>query len=431
MPAVRRQAGRDHRAIRALALLLATAAVVALTTASAQAKNLYTLDTAADSSGPIVVDASGNGYITWLRTAASSSAADSVMFCKIPANGHCTTPMTLPLPAASNDSDGGTNQPYVVLAPDNEVWVVAPRYVLDDIVYWVSTDGGVHFSSAVDVNAPNDYASETSVDGVLLEPDEPYLTDTPPVAYFDIASSNPGVGYSWLPTNLVGGGSQMTGFQFTNPGAGGVAGATIGQQPDGYPLEAYWNLSSPSQVYFYRQTTGNGTVAQPIDAWTSSSTLVGDGYLPQLASGPRGLFLAYEAYPAGNYSDTPSVLDVEQYSATTNTFGAAKTLVTDPQADTSLHDGGTIDENASTGDVAVVWPKFGNSGGEMRLWISTNAGASFTYKGDIAKFGNSYSGSANLALNAKGGGFLTWQDGGGLKVADLAPIKTPKRHKKH
>jgi hypothetical protein len=200
---------------------------------------------------------------------------------------------------------------------------------------------------------------------------------------------------------------------------------------DGFPLEAYWNLSTPSQVYFYRQTTGNGTVAQPIDAWTSSSTLVGDGYLPQLASGPKGLFLAYEAYPAGKLNDTPSVLNVEQFNPTTNTFGAAKTLVTDPQADTSLHDGGTINENASTGDVAVVWPKFSSAGGgEMRLWVSTNGGTSFTNKGTIAKFGDSYSGSANLALNSSGGGFLTWQDGAGLEVADLAS-NAPRKHKKH
>jgi hypothetical protein len=420
---------RYRRATVAFALLLSMTGVAAFTAAAAQAKNLYTLDRTADSSGPIVVDAAGNGYITWLRKASSSSAPDSVMFCKIPANGSCKSPVTLPLPAASNDSDSGASQPYVALAANNEVWVVAPRYVRDDIVYWVSANGGENFGAPVDVSAPNDYAGETSVDGVLLEPTEPFLNANPPVAFFDIASSNPGVGYSWLPTNLVGGGSQMTGFQFTNPGPGGVAGASIGEQPDGYPLEAYWNLSTPYQVYFYRQTTGNGTVAQPIDAWTSTSTLVGDGYLPQLASGPKGLFLAYEAYPAGKLNDTPSVLDVEQFNPATNTFGAAKTLVTDPQADTSLHDGGTINENASTGDVAVVWPKFANVGGEMRLWISTNDGTSFTFKGSIAKFGNDYSGSANLALNSSGGGFLTWEDGGGLKVADLAPIAKHK-HKK-
>jgi hypothetical protein len=195
-----------HRRVAlAVALLLAAIAVTALSTASAYARNLYTLDRAADSNGPIVVDAAGHGYITWLRKASSSSAPDSVMFCKIPANGRCTTPIRLPLPAASDDSEGGTSQPYVVLAAHSEVWVVAPRYVLDDIVYWVSTNGGRRFSPPVDVNAPNDYAGGTSVDGVLLEPNEPYIGDTPPVAYFDIASTDPGVGYSWLPSNLVSG----------------------------------------------------------------------------------------------------------------------------------------------------------------------------------------------------------------------------------
>lgn len=426
-----RLARSDLRAAITRVLLLA-ALVTTLCAGFVQAKNLYTLDRLGDSSGPIVVDGGGNGYITWLRKASSPTVPDSVMFCKIPARSRCATPVVLPLPAASDDSDGGTDQPYVVLAPDNEVWVVAPRYVLNDIVYWVSTNGGVSFSAPVDVDAPDDYDGGTSADGVLLEPDEPSLSNTPPVAYFDIASNNPGVGYAWLPTNLVAGGTQMTGFDFTNPGSGGVAGATIGQQPDGYPLEAYWNDSTPSQVYFYRQTTANGDVAQPIDAWTSTPTFVGDGYLPQLASGRKGLFLAYEAYPAGRLNDTPSALDIEQFDPTTNAFGAAETLVTDPQADTSLHDGGTIDENASTGEIAVVWPTFGPGGDEMRLWISTNGGASFTYRGDIARFGAAYSGSANVAIDSKGGGFLTWQDGNGLEVADLVPIAKPKhKHKRH
>jgi hypothetical protein len=418
-----------RRSGAALALAL-TAVVLALTPGVAQAKNLYTLDAAADSSGPVVVDAAGNGYITWLRKANSPSLPDSVMFCKVPPAGRCTTPLTLPLPAGSNGADGATSQPYAVLAPDDEVWIVAPRYTLGDIVYWVSENGGQSFSAPVDVSAPNDYADGTNVDGVLLEPNEPYLTQTPPVAFFDIASTNPGVGYSWLPSNLVAGGSQMTGFDFTSPGSGGVGGASLGQQPDGFPLEAYWNDSSPSQVLFYRQTVGDGTVAQPIDAWTSTPTLVGDGYLPQLASGPKGLFLAYEAYPAGRLNDTPSVLDFARFNPTTESFGAARKLVTDPQADTSLHDGGTINENGVTGHIAVVWPLFGSAGDEMRLWLSTNGGSTFTTEGDIATFGSSYAGSASLALDGKNGGFLTWVDSQGLRVADLVPTARPSHRKK-
>jgi hypothetical protein len=79
-----------------------------------------------------------------------------------------------------------------------------------------------------------------------------------------------------------------------------------------------------------------------------------------------------------------------------------------------------------------VWPKFGSGGDEMRLWISTDGGTSFSDKGKIATFGAGYSGSANLALDGKGGGFLTWKDGRGLEVADLAPTTSPKpKHKKH
>jgi hypothetical protein len=425
------QSSAFARRLLAVALAVATVAVAMLSAAPAQAKNIYTLDRAADSSGPIVVDSAGNGYVTWLRTGATSSLPDSVMFCKIPANGRCKTPMTLALPAATDGADDGTSQPYVVLAPGNQVWVIAPRYVLGDIVIWLSQNGGANFNPAVDVTAPNDYAGETSVDGVLLEPSEPFIGQTPPVAYFDIASNNPGLGYSWLPTNLVAGGSEATSFQFANPGAGGVGGATIGEQPNGFPLEAYWNLSSPAQVFYYRQTAPNGSVAALSDAWTSTSTLVGDGYLPALASGPKGLFLAYEGYPASNFNDTPSVLEFTAYNATTGTFGTPKALVTDPQADTSLHDGGTIDENATTGEIGVLWPKFGEAGGVMRLWTSEDAGTQFTARGTVAKFGGGYSGTTNLALNAKGGGFLTYQDSAGLQLADLAPVTKAKRHKKH
>jgi hypothetical protein len=418
------------RRLRTVALAVATVAVAVLSAAPAQAKNIYTLDKTADSSGPIVVDSAGNGYVTWLRKGATSSLPDSVMFCKIPANGRCKAPTTLALPAASSGDDDGTSQPYVVLAPGNQVWVIAPRYVLDDIVYWLSPNGGASFNPPVDVNAPNDYAGETSVDGVLLEPSEPFIGQTPPVAYFDIASNNPGLGYSWLPTNLVAGGSEATEFEFANPGAGGVGGATIGEQPDGFPLEAYWNLSSPAQVLFYRQAAQNGSVAALSDAWTGGSTLVGDGYLPALAGGPKGLFLAYEGYPANHFNDTPSVLEFAAYNATTGSFGAPKALVTDPQADTSLHDGGTINENASTGEIGVLWPKFGNVGGAMRLWTSKDAGSQFTAQGTVATFGDAYAGTTSLALNNTGGGFLTYQDGAGLQLADLAPVKKTKRHKK-
>jgi hypothetical protein len=361
--------------------------------------------------------------VTWLHT----GSPETVMFCKIPANSSCRKPTTLPLPSGSNGEDDETSQPFPVLAAGNQVWVVAPRYVRGDILFWLSTNGGQSFNPPVDVTAPEDYADNTNVDQILLEPSEPFLGDVPPVAYFDIASSNPGLGFSWLPSNLVAGGSQKTGFQFESPGTGGVGGATLGEQPDGFPLEAYWLDNEPMEVRFYRQSAANGTVAQLPQAWTGPTT-VGDGYLPQLASGPHGLFLGYEAYPHSNTSLVPSVLDVSAYDSSTSTFGPPKALVTDPQSEVSLHSGGTIDENASTGELAVAWPKFARSGTVMRLWTSGN-GSTFKAVGDVAHVGFAYAGNAYLALNSKGNGFVTFQDHAGLELADLTPIKkTKKKH---
>jgi hypothetical protein len=416
---------------RALATLLRLCLLVALTAAmdaalcstQVQADQLAKLDANAASAGPIVVDSAGNGYVTWLKT----GSPETVMFCKIPANSSCKKPMTLPLPIGSNGEDDGTSQPFPVLAAANQVWVLAPRYVRGDIVYWLSTNGGQSFNPPVDVTAPEDYADNTNVDQILLEPTEPFLADVPPVAYFDIASSNPGLGFSWLPSNLVAGGSQKTGFQFESPGAGGVGGATLGEQPGGFPLEAYWLDGEPMEVRFYRQAAGNGTVAQLPQAWTGPTT-VGDGYLPQLAGGPHGLFLAYEAYPHSNISLVPSVLDVSAYDSSTSTFGPPKTLVTDPQSEVSRDNGGAIDENANTGELAVAWPKFAPSGTLLRLWTSSN-GSAFKAVGDVAKVGFAYAGNAYLALNSKGNGFVTFQDHGGLELADLTPIKKAK--KKH
>jgi hypothetical protein len=154
--------------------------------------------------------------------------------------------MTLPLPSGSNGEDDGTSQPFPALAAGNQVWVVAPRYVRGDIVFWLSTNGGQSFNPPVDVTAPEDYADNTNVDQILLEPSEPFLGDVPPVAYFDIASSNPGLGFSWLPSNLVAGGSQKTGFQFGRSSRAAGRSCAFGPQATGARSKssATWQTSA-------------------------------------------------------------------------------------------------------------------------------------------------------------------------------------------
>ncbi len=414
---------------RAVALAAAATATLGclLAAVPAQAKNLSTLDANADSGGQIVVDAAGNGYIAWLR----HGTPDLVMFCKIPANGRCANAINLPLPAA-NLSNGQPDQPFAVLGATNQVWVVAPRAALGDIVYWLSTNGGQSFGAPVDVSVAGDFAGGTTVADILLDPAEPSLTATPPVATFDIASTNPGLGYSLLPTNLAPGG-EATSFSFALPATPPVGTAALGEQPDGYPVEAYSTLGtgalgSPDTVYYFRQTVAAGSVAALYDAWASSATLVGPGYLPALAGGPKGLFLAYYGYVTEGLIGRPSVLRVLPYDKTTGQFEAPTALVVDRQNNTSSNAGGTINENAKTGELGVVWPKFGAGGTVMRLWTSKDGGAKFSGASSVAKIGAGYSGTAALAMNAKGGGFIAFQTSAGLQIANLAPIPKPKKH---
>ncbi len=62
----------------------------------------------------------------------------------------------------------------------------------------------------------------------------------------------------------------------------------------------------------------------------------------------------------------------------------------------------------------------------MRLWTSSNGGASFVAHGAVASIGHDFAGASNarLALASNGGGFLTFRDSGGLEVSDLVPLPT-------
>jgi hypothetical protein len=63
----------------------------------------------------------------------------------------------------------------------------------------------------------------------------------------------------------------------------------------------------------------------------------------------------------------------------------------------------------------------------MRLWTSKDGGAKFSGASSVAKVDGGYSGTAALAVNAKGGGFIAFQTSGGLQIANLAPIPKPKK----
>jgi hypothetical protein len=370
-------------------LLLALAALAPL----ARANDRFTLDAHAETPGNVIEDGAGNGYVAWTHEPSDPTLPNVPMFCKIPVGGSCTNPITLSIPGAVDDTESVSGV-FPVFGSGSTVYVVAPRYVKDDVVIWTSTNGGESFNAGT-VNAGG-YSGKTNPSSVLLHGSE-----------LLIGADNAGLGFSETPAA----GGPGHGFSFESPGVGGVAGSSLAVDSSGNPVEAYWNLSNPYEVLFYRYK-GTGHVYE--EANWAGPTSVAAGYESKLAGGASGLFLVSQDYPGGGTE--PTTLDVRRYAGTS--FGPPVALAHDSSVD--LFAGGAIAE-APSGLLAVAWPSF--DPGVMRLFTSSNGGASFS-ESEIAHLGSAYSdmNNAQLAIGDNGQGWLTYSDAAGLQVADLTPI---------
>ncbi|HEY5194506.1 MAG TPA: hypothetical protein VIJ39_11635 [Solirubrobacteraceae bacterium] len=404
---------------------------VALLPAAAQANNLFTLDPHAETSGPIVTESSGTGYVAWEHPATSASEPDVVLFCKIPRGGACTAPITLPLPAGPNEE---IIQPFVVLGrTPGVVYVVGPRYIKEEYtVIWTSTDGGVTFSPSNRV--PGGSPGKTGIGDVLLDPNTPSGAGSTE-DYFGMAGNNPGLAFGFTANEIVSG---STAFEFMHPGEGGVASSTLGyvthtvedsgtKKPIYPEIEAYYNESSPTpEVFFYRYYAKGGNVDGEEKGW-EGPIKVTDGYVPRLASGPGGLFmLSTDIAPGESLETQPSAIDVRKFNETTHTFGEPVQIAKIPTSAGTLFNSGDIYENPETGALYVAQPVIDSKGNYvMRLWESSDGGQTFHGERDIAKIGFAYSEVPRLAVAADGQGWLTFNDAGGLEVADLNALPTP------
>ena len=404
--------------------LLAVSFALALP-AGAQANNLFTLDSQADTSGPIVTDSSGNGYVAWSQP--NGVEADTTFFCKIPRGGSCTDPIVLPLPGATTSVEGIAQAFPVIGTQPGVVYVVAPRYVRNDTLIWSSINGGESFSAAK-VKDEGSYAGDTTVDDVLLAPGGSINT-TPSGELetndaFELASNNVGIGYSFTGNGLT---TLPTSFSFKEPGSF-PTGATLGfTNPAAGPntglVEAYWTLTNPYEVSFY-QYPGPGLPVKENVGWTGPKKVT-DGYLPRLASGPDGLFMVSQDYLSGESTENaPAVIEVRKYNETSKSFEAPVAISRDPSS--GLFEPGDIYENPETGTLYVAWPGE-TSGGSyvMHLWESTDGGQTFHGERNIATIGGAYSEIPRLAVAADGQGWLTFKDEGGLEVADLNALPGP------
>jgi hypothetical protein len=407
---------------RWLAAGLLAISFAALLPAAAQANNLFSIDSHATSTGPIVTDSSGTGYVAWNR---SGSEVEQPIFCKIPRGGTCTDPIELQLPIQSPQSDDGVDQPFPVLggAP-GVVYVVGPRYSRDDTLIWTSTDGGESFS--VKEIPTGSFSDELGVGDVLYDPNFDAAFPATTDETFAIAGEDKNIGYGY--TSNIASESTPTSFQFAGPGED-AQGVTLGfstnaaENPATHhavlaPVEAYWTDSEPYLVRFYRYANKGGLESEA-SGWEGPSTVT-DGYEPRLAGGPDGLFmLSTDLAPGAPEGEQPSVVDVRKYNETTHEFEAPKTIANIPTSTGTLFTSGDIFENSVTGTLYVAQPIA--NGGEyvMRLWESTDGGQTFHGERDIAKIGYGYSGIPRLAVAEDGQGWLTFKDYGGLEVADL------------
>lgn len=402
--------------------------LVALLPAAAQANNLFSIDSNATTTGPIVTEASGTGYVAWNR---SGPEVEQPIFCKIPRGGTCTDPMELPLPIQSPKSDDGVDQPFPVLggAP-GVVYVVGPRYSRDDTLIWTSTNGGESFS--VKEIPTGSFSDELGVGDVLYDPNFDAAFPATTDETFAIAGEDKEIGYGY--TSNIASESTPTSFMFSDAGtfAGGV---TLGFSTNAVenpvthhaviaPVEAYWTDSEPYLVRFYRYANEAGLETEA-SGWEGPSTIT-DGYEPRLAGGPNGLFLlSTDLAPGAPAGEQPSVVDVRKYNETKHEFEAPKTIASISTSTGTLFTSGDIFENSVTGTLYVAQPVV--NGGEyvMRLWESTDGGQTFHGERDIAKIGYGYSGVPRLAVAEDGQGWLTFKDYGGVEVADLNALPTP------
>jgi hypothetical protein len=458
---------RAHAPARAQMLACALAGALALSSAlavTAGAANLFTLDRTADSMGPIAVDASGDGYVAWLH----KGPPDTVMFCKLaPGARSCPKPITLPTEGAS------PNTPFPVLGPGGDVYVVAPSYETDEMVMWQSSNGGESFGAPWIAGAPLggefQYVCqvETNLDDVLAfnayggqyDPSQGLATlgGSASNLEFEMSSANPDIDWTFafygqgciepypekphqsIPEqhfSFGGGGGEESSLGWVSGSAGECALSYPGDEVDAYEDDH----SHPASVRFYHYSSPTGPCSvteknmgpSSLGDW-SGPTVLTQGAFTRLAGGASGLILL-SGDAVSPPATEPTAVDVRHYDLATHSFGAPTQLTVVKRLDYETGGpAGAIGESYTTGEVAVVWPDVAGANHQLSLYTSTDGGAHFSSAQAIARIGSGYTDwdNARVALAPNGAGFVTWEDAGGLHVANLKPLALKRRALRH
>jgi hypothetical protein len=449
-----------------LGALLGTLVLAGSFAGPAAAANLFTLDPGADSMGPVAVDAGGNGYAAWLH---KSSPGDTVMFCKFASSARsCAHPIVLGVTLSL--ASAVTSTPFPVLGPGSIVYVVAPSYDTDQMVMWESTNGGASFGApwvaGAAIGSGLTYVCQvgTNLDDVLpfnayggqYDPSQGLTTLGSGASNieFEMSSSNPYVNWTfafygqgcvvpqeamptpgkipdqYFPFGEGAFGSQEASLGWVSGGPGACPLSALGDEVEAFegdhvspPTVRFFHYSAPSGPC---SVTGKNLGPSGAGNWTNSG-VVTQGAFPRLAGGADGLFmLSGDAVKEG--SSQPTAVDVRHYDLASHSFGAPQRLAVVANEDFATGGpAGGLGENYTTGEVAAVWPNVAGDTGQMSLYISTDGGARFSSAQDIAQIQPGYAilDNARVALAANGGGFVTFEDSGGLHVADLTTLAAP------
>ena len=262
----------------------------------AAANDLFNLDSQAISTGNLIEDSSGNAYVGWLDR--SSGAQNEIpKFCKIPAGGTCTNPITLPIPGApgSNEPD----QVHPVFGAGDTVYLVGPSYGSDSVVIWTSTNGGESFNSGN--LSTTGYPDMGEPNSVLLSGSN-----------FLIGTSHVGVGFDVTPVS----GGASSGFDFSVENGVYSLDASLGLASPGNPVEVYWEFLDKS-ISPATRAPGRWP-ARTMDKPGRSD----QRRRSRLAGGSSGLFLLSNDFSGG--SSEAEMVDVRKYTGAG--FGAPLTL---------------------------------------------------------------------------------------------------------
>jgi hypothetical protein len=436
--------------IRGRAAAAGIAAIVAATVLGgsvsvARAADQFTLDAHADSFGPIVTDAAGNGYVAWERS--NGGDADIPMFCKLaPGATSCAHPVTLSLPGGDANDENSALALFPILGPGKTVWIVTDRYIADDTVIWTSTDGGATFGAPYDipsgqqclVGAPcEDSVPYTGLEGL---DDTDAITSTgdtydgqltldslgQPSLTFLQSSTDPGLGFDWdgnyVTDQFEPGISE---FQFSDaPSYIDLLASALGTSETGNVVEAYTDDGSTPdsvQAFTYTPSAAFPGVLTATQAGFSGPVNFPHSYGPRLADGHAGLFMVTGNDPSGHGAS----IDLRKFDPTTGAFAKAKDI--GPIAATYAGAAGGLGENYDTGELATAWPTQTAGGSDlMTVQLSTDGGSSFSPAQDVATLDGEDEdfGSVRVAVANSGDGFVTFEDDKGLQVADLRPLAT-------